>query len=61
MFDAVQFRDNVASLCTHPAEPPLDRLTASRYHPATEAWAAPASPTLLKTHTEVFKVGLCVG
>lgn len=36
--------------CTHLAEPPQDRLTASRYPPAIEAWAAPASPALDK-HT----------
>lgn len=39
-------------VCTHPAEPPPGRLTASRCPPTTEAWAAPASPALFRTGTD---------
>ena len=40
-------------VCTHLAEPLQARLTASRYPPTTEAWAAPASPALFRTHQTV--------
>lgn len=36
---------------THLAEPPQGRLAASRYPLTTEAWAAPANPTLLRIKT----------
>lgn len=42
-------------VCTHPAEPPPDRPTASRCPPTTEASAAPASPTLFRRRTDPYE------
>lgn len=44
---------NCSGVCPHLAKPPQDRLAANRYPPTIEAWAAPASPELLKTHTSL--------
>lgn len=46
-------------MCTHPAEPLQGHLTASRYPPTTEAWAAPASPTLFRSQTHIHILSAC--